>query len=174
MVRIAFVVHTLEMTTVFACARSDSRRCPATLRDAAARFGAAEANMCTDTRAVRSVREIGRTISHVVGVSQTRHDTLADPPPDRDEISHPARTLSFYLDVPPRCLYSWNFPQGRPTIKRERRRGAHEEPARGVQRPVDDGQHDGRHEKADGDDGPADGHHGMDQLLLPGLCLECV
>ena len=98
-------------------------------------------------------------------LTQTRPRPLANPPCHVCELPTAPGALQGHLAVPLAGVRRGRVPEGRPAQgRRAAERAA--EPAHG---PRCDGRHDGPDEDADGDDGPADGHHGLDQFLLPGL-----
>ena len=99
---------------------------------------------------------------------QTCPRPLTNPPRDVRPLPPVPPLLQSGLPLPLAGVRRRHVPQGRPA---QRGRGGEyaAEPAHG---PCGHGRDDGGHEDADGDDGPTDGHHGVDQFLLPGLCVE--
>lgn len=90
--------------------------------------------------------------------------TLTNPARDVRLVPDTPNILQGHLPKPLARLRGRHVPEGRPT--EGRREAGTAQPAHGPQR---HGRDDVGDEDADGHDGAADGNHGLDQFLLPGV-----
>lgn len=94
---------------------------------------------------------------------------ISNTPCDVRKVTYTTTILQDDIPEPFRGVQGWHIPQRRSTQRRldlvciESLFG-----------PGCHGRDDGRDEDANGDDGAANGHHGLDQFFLPGVCPQCV
>ena len=103
-------------------------------------------------------------------LAKTRLGAVAGPSSDIRKLPSSIYILQSYLTKPLKCVCRWKVPEGRSSEER-RRTLRPSQPSHGS---CCYGWDDGWHEDTNGHDGSPDGHHGLDQLLLPRLCIKCV